>query len=48
MSESNKFARLDSEQLQEINELENKLGFTLVAYDTSATINSTTSEPPSS
>ncbi|WP_166462439.1 hypothetical protein [Psychrobacillus vulpis] len=43
-----KFAELDREQLQELNELEDKLGVTLVAYDTSATYNSTSSEMPNS
>ncbi|MFJ8066307.1 hypothetical protein ACIQYS_17030 [Psychrobacillus sp. NPDC096426] len=43
----NKFAELDGEQLQEINELEDKLGVTLVAYDTS-TYNSPSNETPNS
>ena len=42
----NKFADLNSEQLQELNELEDKLGVTLVAYDASTTFNSTSSEMP--
>lgn len=46
--EENQFAHLDNEQLQELNELENKLGVTLVAYDTSAAFNSTSSEMASS
>lgn len=40
----NKFADLNSDQLQELNELEDKLGVTLVAYDNSVTFNSTSSE----
>lgn len=40
----NKFAELDGEQLQELNELEEKLGVTLIAYDTSATYNNPSSE----
>ncbi len=31
-----KFAQLDSQQLAKINELEKKMGVTLVAYDTSS------------
>ena len=30
------FAKLDSEKLQEINKLEDKLGVTLIAYDTAS------------
>ena len=43
-----KIAELDREQLQELNELEEKLGVTLVAYDTSTNINSSSSEMPNS
>lgn len=32
-----KFAELDPEQLQELNELEDKLGVTLIAYDGATT-----------
>ncbi|MBG9693724.1 hypothetical protein CTN02_20750 [Lysinibacillus sphaericus] len=32
-----KFAQLDSQQLAKINELEKKMGVTLVAYDSSST-----------
>ncbi|MFE6169837.1 hypothetical protein ABE042_16810 [Viridibacillus arvi] len=35
--EENKYAQLNHEQLKEINEMEEKLGVTLIAYDTSAT-----------
>ena len=45
--EESKFADLDREQLQEINELEGKLGVTLIAYDTTATLNSGSNEMPS-
>lgn len=34
--DENKLAQLDSEQLQEISELEAKIGVTLVAYDNMA------------
>lgn len=40
----NKFADLDQKQLQELNELEEKLGVTLVAYDSSAAFNITTND----
>ncbi|GGA40503.1 hypothetical protein [Psychrobacillus lasiicapitis] len=40
----NKFADLDREQLEEINELEDRLGITLVAYEISTTFDSTSSE----
>jgi DNA transposition AAA+ family ATPase len=43
MDES-KLAQLDPEQLQEISELEDKIGVTLVAYDNLAILNSTTNE----
>ncbi|MEI4771477.1 hypothetical protein WAX74_17765 [Psychrobacillus sp. FJAT-51614] len=43
MNES-KFAELDREQLQELNELEEKLGVTLIAYDTATTGNSSSSQ----
>ncbi|WP_313893463.1 hypothetical protein [Psychrobacillus sp.] len=46
--EETKFAHLDNEQLQELNELEDKLGVTLVAYDTMAAFNSTSSDIASS
>jgi len=52
-----KFAQLDSQQLAKINELEKKMGVTLVAYDSSSTPphssgayeenNSTTNNDPS-
>jgi len=52
-----KFAQLDSQQLAKINELEKKIGVTLVAYDSSSmpphgsgayeTNNSTTNNHPS-
>lgn len=42
----NTFADLDREQLQELNELEEKLGVMLVAYDTQASFNSASSEIP--
>ncbi|WP_196426755.1 hypothetical protein [Lysinibacillus cavernae] len=52
-----KFAQLDSQQLAKINELEKKMGVTLVAYDSSTmpshgsgayeTNNSTSSNHPS-
>jgi hypothetical protein len=45
MDES-KFANLDQEQLQELNELEAKLGVTLVAYEMSESFNSMTNEMP--
>ncbi|MCS1391809.1 hypothetical protein NXZ77_09515 [Lysinibacillus boronitolerans] len=32
-----KFAQLDTQQLEKINELEEKIGVTLVAYDPSST-----------
>ncbi|MEG0258418.1 MAG: hypothetical protein RR595_11770 [Lysinibacillus sp.] len=32
-----KFAQLDSEQLEKINELEQNMGLTLIAYDVSVT-----------
>ncbi len=35
--DENKLAQLDREQLQEISELEVKIGVTLVAYDSGAT-----------
>ena len=35
--DENKLAQLDREQLQEISELEVKIGVTLVAYDNGAT-----------
>ncbi|MEK4762930.1 hypothetical protein MHH85_22110 [Viridibacillus sp. FSL E2-0187] len=35
--EENKYAQLNHEQLREINEMEEKLGVTLIAYDTSTT-----------
>ncbi|WP_225986077.1 hypothetical protein [Psychrobacillus glaciei] len=44
----NKFADLDQEQLQELNELEEKLGVTLVAYDSSAAFTSSTNNLSSS
>lgn len=44
--EDNKFAELDCEQIQQLNELEEKLGVMLVAYDTPAILNSTSSEMP--
>lgn len=44
----NKFADLNSEQLQELNELEDKLGVTLVAYDASANFNGHSSETANS
>lgn len=34
--EENKFAQLDHKQLKELNEMEEKLGVTLIAYDSSA------------
>lgn len=34
--EETKFAKLDQTQLEKINELEKQIGFTLVAYDTTA------------
>lgn len=34
--EESKYAQADSEQLQEINNLEDKLRVTLIAYDTAA------------
>lgn len=40
------FAKLDSEKLQEINKLEDKLGVTLIAYDT-ASIRDTNQESSS-
>jgi len=43
-----KLAELDGEQLQEIIELQDKLGVTLVAYDASSTYNSPSSETPNS
>ncbi|SES38585.1 hypothetical protein [Psychrobacillus sp. OK032] len=43
-----KFAELNGEQLQELNELEDKLGVTLVAYDANATYNSPSSETTNS
>ena len=43
-----KFAELDGEQLQELNELEDKLGVTLVAYDANSTYNSPSSETTNS
>lgn len=45
--EESKIAHIDREQLQEINELENKLGVTLIAYDTLATLNNSSNEMPS-
>ena len=45
MMDKNKLAQLDSEQLQEISELEVKIGVTLVAYDRMATLDET--PPPS-
>ena len=52
-----KFAQLDPQQLEKINELEKKIGVTLVAYDSSSgsshssgayeTNNSTTTNHPS-
>jgi hypothetical protein len=45
MDES-KFANLDQEQLQELNELETKLGVTLVAYEMSKSFNSMSNEMP--
>jgi hypothetical protein len=36
MMDKNQLAQLDSEQLQEISELEAKIGVTLVAYDSMA------------
>ncbi|HSO58791.1 MAG TPA: hypothetical protein VLQ66_11295 [Paenisporosarcina sp.] len=44
MTDQNNLAQLDSEQLQEISELEAKIGVTLVAYDNMAGLNET---PPS-
>lgn len=40
--EENKIAQLDVEQLQELKDLEDRLGVTLIAYDTS--FNSSSSE----
>ena len=45
--EESKFADLDHEQLQEINELEGKLGVTLIAYDSAVTLNNGSNEMPS-
>ncbi|MBK3496260.1 hypothetical protein JFL43_15595 [Viridibacillus sp. YIM B01967] len=39
--EENKFAQLDREQMQELNELEEKFGVTLIAYDTAAALSDT-------
>ncbi|MDF2065577.1 MULTISPECIES: hypothetical protein [Bacillaceae] len=39
-----KFAELDREQLQELNELEEKLGVTLIAYDTATTSSSSSTQ----
>jgi len=45
--EESKIAHIDREQLQEINELENKLGVTLIAYDKmAATSNNSLNEMP--
>ncbi|MBO2537181.1 MULTISPECIES: hypothetical protein [Rummeliibacillus] len=32
--EENKYAKLDDEQLKELQELEEKFGYTLIAFDT--------------
>lgn len=45
--DKNKLAQLDSEQLQEISELEVKIGVTLVAYDRMATLDETPPPSPS-
>ena len=42
--EESKIAHIDREQLQEINELESKLGVTLIAYDNLATLNNSSNE----
>ena len=47
MMDKNKLAQLDSEQLQEISELEAKIGVTLVAYDSMATLDETPPPSPS-
>ncbi len=47
MMDRNKLAQLDSEQLQEISELEAKIGVTLVAYDSMATLDETPPPSPS-
>ena len=47
MMDKNKLAQLDSEQLQEISELEAKIGVTLVAYDSLATLDETPPPSPS-
>ncbi|WP_166669516.1 hypothetical protein [Paenisporosarcina antarctica] len=44
--EESKIAHIDREQLQEINELENKLGVTLIAYDNLASLNNSSNETP--
>ena len=45
MMNENKLAQLDREQLQEISELEAKIGVTLVAYDSMAGLNETPPPP---
>ncbi|WP_019413683.1 hypothetical protein [Paenisporosarcina sp. TG20] len=45
MDES-KLAELDLEQLQEISELELKIGVTLIAYDSTANLNNDSHETP--
>ena len=47
MMDKNKLAQLDSEQLQEISELEAKIGVTLVAYDSMTTLDETPPPSPS-
>ncbi|WP_342567109.1 hypothetical protein MKY09_16195 [Psychrobacillus sp. FSL K6-4046] len=42
--EDYKFAELDQEQLQELHELEEKLGVTLIAYNAFFTNSSTTTD----
>ena len=46
--EESKFADLDRDQLQKLNELEDKLGVTLIAYDTSGTLDNSSAEIPPS
>ncbi len=43
--DENKLAQLDSEQLQEISELEAKIGVTLVAYDNMSALDETLPPP---
>lgn len=47
MMGKNQLAQLDSEQLQEISELEAKIGVTLVAYDSMATLDEIPPPSPS-